>query len=182
MTRGLGSSPLTRGAHPGVIEAMVAVGIIPAHAGSTNDDEAIIAWAEDHPRSRGEHWWATCQLGHELGSSPLTRGAPHFPVGAAVFERIIPAHAGSTSGGLCGRFGLGDHPRSRGEHPPIALVDLYYYGSSPLTRGAPYQWREPRKRNRIIPAHAGSTTHPHQHQDPQQDHPRSRGEHHLQRG
>ena len=49
-------------------------GLIPAHAGKTADEDAMIPWTQAHPRSRGENLTlAVHKVGSE-GSSPLTRG------------------------------------------------------------------------------------------------------------
>ena len=50
-----GSSPLTRGAPANTILTVAAVGLIPAHAGSTMLDRAVRLGGWAHPRSRGEH-------------------------------------------------------------------------------------------------------------------------------
>ena len=90
--------------------------------------------------------------------------------------RLIPAHAGKTSGG--GRWpGISSaHPRSRGENGEmVAFIDPIS-GSSLLTRGKPRPRLRSRSRQRLIPAHAGKT-----HWSPSRKitaaaHPRSRGE------
>ena len=111
------------------------------------------------------------------GSSPLTRGAQpvHHPHKAGL--RIIPAHAGSTPSSWCMGRAERDHPRSRGEHPPVSGCTVTVVGSSPLTRGAPIRWRPRLRRRRIIPAHAGSTQWVAPTVGVSRDHPRSRGEH-----
>ena len=93
---GSGSSPLTRGAHrKSELEAELRR-IIPAHAGSTNEARTQKPRHWDHPRSRGEHARSRDRCGHQAGSSPLTRGAPHMWSNASSRGGIIPAHAGST--------------------------------------------------------------------------------------
>ena len=54
-TRALGSSPLTRGKHPGQSPTSPGYGLIPAHAGKTRrvHEGRPQPWA--HPRSRGEN-------------------------------------------------------------------------------------------------------------------------------
>ena len=131
----------------------------------------------DHPRSRGEHCFCTVTRTATIGSSPLTRGARVVFVPPAQPIRIIPAHAGSTSGHLWVAFNQPDHPRSRGEHTGWWRVVGSRVGSSPLTRGAPVKPRLVSTFQRIIPAHAGSTSLMAVSFDPPADHPRSRGEH-----
>ena len=68
-----------------------------------------------------------------------------------------------------------DHPRSRGVYEygdPKGYVES---GSSPLARGLPEATKANIKDTRIIPARAGFTPDRAQHQQPDQDHPRSRG-------
>ena len=152
-----GSSPLTRGALAGRDVDMHPRGLIPAHAGSTSSPP----WAEDsssaHPRSRGEHGGELTEQPAALGSSPLTRGAlgvlrlPRNPVG------LIPAHAGSTGGKRATSAPTRAHPRSRGEHSALRALRASCRGSSPLTRGARVPALSTRIRQRLIPAHAGST-------------------------
>ena len=115
-----------------------------------------------------------------LGSSPHTRGARVLD--GLPFEQvgIIPAYAGSTSGrpsGSCTRL---DHPRIRGEHVSIRGVEALLPGSSPHTRGARCPQCRGSGPGRIIPAYAGSTDRPLGRPRPGTDHPRIRGEHHLE--
>ena len=72
-----GSSPLTRGALVHASATGYAVGLIPAHAGSTT-----VATVPRHA---------------DRGSSPLTRGAPWHDHQRINRPGLIPAHAGSTS-------------------------------------------------------------------------------------
>ena len=50
-----GSSPRMRGAQVGAILGPKQEGIIPADAGSTNQDEFVDVLWQDHPRGCGEH-------------------------------------------------------------------------------------------------------------------------------
>ena len=76
---------------------------------------------------------ATCTMS---GSSPHTRGALGDASGRGRRRGIIPAYAGSTSGGFRRRRGLWDHPRIRGEHSAVSIAKGEAGGSSPHTRGA----------------------------------------------
>ena len=71
----LGSSPLTRGARRMSAGSVRVAGIIPAHAGSTQQVVGNKPQTWDHPRSRGEHVVRTLFQAVVGGSSPLTRGA-----------------------------------------------------------------------------------------------------------
>ncbi|ENO18103.1 hypothetical protein HMPREF9004_1134 [Schaalia cardiffensis F0333] len=112
-----------------------------------------------------------------IGSSPLTRGARRFPHGCHETGGLIPAHAGSTVTEFTKRLRLRTHPRSRGEHVMLSRMTLRPTGSSPLTRGAPRTQTHMRRRMRLIPAHAGSTTIAPSDNFLRGAHPRSRGEH-----
>ena len=72
-----GSSPHTRGAPERQVARVLAVGIIPAYAGSTHCGARRLISRPDHPRIRGEH----CGDAYSTGSG----------------YRIIPAYAGSTA-------------------------------------------------------------------------------------
>ena len=51
----------------------------------------------------------------------------------------------------------GAHPRSRGEHWATTSQKSISSGSSPLTRGALRPVTDEPEKERLIPAHAGST-------------------------
>ena len=70
-----GSSPHTRGARLEDGVGARGVGIIPAYAGSTLEARVSIAFSQDHPRIRGEHFHQSSTGVMTVGSSPHTRGA-----------------------------------------------------------------------------------------------------------
>ena len=152
-----GSSPHTRGALLLRVRVVDRRRIIPAYAGSTGMTRRIFAATWDHPRIRGEH------RGHHVvdvvgaGSSPHTRGAPVCVEVVGEGSGIIPAYAGSTARGASGGACRADHPRIRGEHRRPAPFEYRNLGSSPHTRGAPFDKHMARLDFRIIPAYAGST-------------------------
>ena len=131
-------------------------GLIPAHAGKTGGSGAmgVTRWA--HPRSRGENETLTLRIGEREGSSPLTRGKRWY-----VFVD---------------RFAVMAHPRSRGENPRRPRGATVRAGSSPLTRGKQPRSSRAKTCNGLIPAHAGKTRSVHGGVDPEEAHPRSRGE------
>ena len=90
---------------------------------------------------------------------------------------IIPAYAGSTTGGCALCRAARDHPRIRGEHGIPNTNTASDVGSSPHTRGAPSISRERESCLRIIPAYAGSTRRRRPRGAELGDHPRIRGEH-----
>ena len=133
-----GSSPHTRGARGQLAGRADDGRIIPAYAGSTYQGHPRDRLVRDHPRIRGEH-----ALLRQASDSKL---------------RIIPAYAGSTYLPKEADIFEGDHPRIRGEHEADDDIRVYYYGSSPHTRGAPLDRERCLRGARIIPAYAGSTT------------------------
>ena len=90
---------------------------------------------------------------------------------------IIPAYAGSTSEAPSTSQAPGDHPRIRGEHFPHVHTVSREMGSSPHTRGARRPGHPHPRRQRIIPAYAGSTLVSKSKERRSADHPRIRGEH-----
>ena len=175
-----GSSPHTRGARADERGHLVVLGIIPAYAGSTKLTIAGLDGKSDHPRIRGEHPLLCRAVLKVIGSSPHTRGALRHTPSSKTWIRIIPAYAGSTTALASQAHSIADHPRIRGEHHhPIPRVSLMN-GSSPHTRGAPQFRRRPPRRAGIIPAYAGSTGSSSTQGLSVRDHPRIRGEHHLQ--
>ena len=91
-----GSSPLTRGAPAEGLHPTPRVGLIPAHAGSTQLRVQRGKTSGAHPRSRGEHFDRVTELVELWGSSPLTRGALNLLRREDLRFGLIPAHAGST--------------------------------------------------------------------------------------
>ena len=152
-----GSSPLTRGKPSAVGVRAPLERLIPAHAGKTSHGPSRARARTAHPRSRGENCPGCPDGCWGRGSSPLTRGKPVEAGRTIADARLIPAHAGKTR---CprGRSGRGQaHPRSRGENVAKMTRGGSTIGSSPLTRGKHHEppWR--RRRQRLIPAHAGKT-------------------------
>ena len=91
-----GSSPLTRGKLIRLQLPDTFTGLIPAHAGKTDEAGKPVAADEAHPRSRGENDRVEDATSLKLGSSPLTRGKRASGVVAAPGRGLIPAHAGKT--------------------------------------------------------------------------------------
>ena len=152
-------------------------GLIPAHAGSTSPMSGSMSPLGAHPRSRGEHRSSFSSRAARTGSSPLTRGARGSSHVGGVLSGLIPAHAGSTTGGRNAGEYPGAHPRSRGEHARRPQGVSRLQGSSPLTRGARWGSFSCFVGWGLIPAHAGSTSSCFFGFAYQWAHPRSRGEH-----
>ena len=152
-----GSSPLTRGKRGLDSGSVDSIGLIPAHAGKTLVIRTSRPVSRAHPRSRGEN--ATKPRAHSsaTGSSPLTRGKPRRSHYASLRGWLIPAHAGKTN---CHHrtFNRGQaHPRSRGENHLAGEPLTRPGGSSPLTRGKPWNGLDADGNPGLIPAHAGKT-------------------------
>ena len=171
-----GSSPLTRGKHALSIRVRRALGLIPAHAGKTDQRGARGSTRAAHPRSRGENAFRRRNRQHTRGSSPLPRGNRPRAQPLHASHRLIPAHAGKTPRRHRVAASLPAHPRSRGENGRCSLSFSLLRGSSPLTRGKRGLVVACEVGARLIPAHAGKTpygTTPHLQSGA---HPRSRGE------
>ena len=171
-----GSSPLTRGKRPHLVNVGARVRLIPAHAGKTSGTGQTSRVAAAHPRSRGENSLIPTVTGVTLGSSPLTRGKPWTGARARARCGLIPAHAGKTVGSPSARPPGAAHPRSRGENSWIVETVAALAGSSPLTRGKPRGAGLGRLRPGLIPAHAGKTLSCASSLMTHAAHPRSRGE------
>ena len=95
----VGSSPHVRGAPAICCCPSVAVGIIPACAGSTPKPSQGRCVRRDHPRMCGEHALGNPNAKTFEGSSPHVRGARLLPRNLRSPPGIIPACAGSTDRG-----------------------------------------------------------------------------------
>ncbi len=125
----------------------------------------------------GEHARRTSLYSACPGSSPHVRGAHtahYFSMGNA---GIIPACAGSTSHPSSDQSCVRDHPRMCGEHSSVTCTDCATAGSSPHVRGAHRACHYRDRRQRIIPACAGSTNYDVNMVAKSRDHPRMCGEH-----
>ena len=152
-----GSSPLTRGKRALATDRRGRRGLIPAHAGKTQQTERGCAGSRAHPRSRGENPADSVYLSKLLGSSPLTRGKPRRRISDASVPWLIPAHAGKTSCLATRLAATWAHPRSRGENIPRDPMVIHLLGSSPLTRGKQLVRVVRCAQFGLIPAHAGKT-------------------------
>ena len=171
-----GSSPLTRGKPGRGLGSAACAGLIPAHAGKTSTTQASTSTARAHPRSRGENYLLVLGSCGGAGSSPLTRGKLSGIKINGVSLRLIPAHAGKTSGGVAAPGRVTAHPRSRGENRLDGLRRAHRQGSSPLTRGKRVFVVRRAGAVGLIPAHAGKTARGHASLAGPRAHPRSRGE------
>ena len=93
-----GSSPRMRGKQGGRRKLEREIRIIPAHAGQTSSLLLSILPTSDHPRACGANHVKRRAHSVRHGSSPRMRGKPARANHLARNTRIIPAHAGQTSG------------------------------------------------------------------------------------
>ena len=172
----LGSSPLTRGKRKHRVEHRLHGGLIPAHAGKTQDQPRRTPQTSAHPRSRGENGPGDRACLTSSGSSPLTRGKRLADLRDGLNLRLIPAHAGKTTAASTCAPSHPAHPRSRGENRAQTPRCRRGWGSSPLTRGKLVAVAEDHSSFRLIPAHAGKTVFMIVVVATLTAHPRSRGE------
>ena len=168
--------PRSRGEQADSVERKAREGLIPAHARKTNSPRTGLRWESAHPRSRGENVREGAVGAPVGGSSPPTRGKLLVHVERRLIHRLIPAHAGKTSRPDPPRTSRPAHPRSRGENDSQAGSWQPWWGSSPLTRGKRARRSGGRTRWRLIPSHAGKTTHSVKETPAHRVHPRSHGE------
>ena len=130
-----GSSPHTRGL-PSFPQAIhLALGIIPAYAGTTIASIANDKIIWDHPRIRGDYKNHLPEFRSCRGSSPHTRGLLLWSFGTPSQRGIIPAYAGTTGAHSTSTTAAWDHPRIRGDYFGTYGFFSFHLGSSPHTRG-----------------------------------------------
>ena len=174
-----GSSPLTRGKHPGRPCCRSRDRLIPTHAGKTARGPRNDTACGAHPHSRGENCRLPDARRRVEGSSPLTRGKLLCQALECSAEGLIPTHAGKT---LSSPLALPDaeaHPHSRGENSTSSTSSLTLHGSSPLTRGKLDKVRGHQGHGGLIPTHAGKTSPGRRSHHGSRAHPHSRGENWL---
>ena len=172
-----GSSPLMRGKRVPDEVSDVDRGLIPAHAGKTEERRRAGRSEGAHPRSRRENFVIEIVSMRTPGSSLLMRGKPLDVVGLSHPARLIPAHAGKlwshaeadqapelipAHAGKTRRHRFlpcrrATHPRSRGENDKYWDAVGKSDGSSPLTQGKRCMILPTGRPVRLIPTHAGKT-------------------------
>ena len=131
-----GSPPHARGAVSLQHKNKGGAGITPACAGSREDFRPSSRGFWDHPRMRGEQFQLFIQHGGGIGSPPHARGAAMGQLDDAVLPGITPACAGSRRTQSPVRYFAQDHPRMRGEQPPMYLNRLPLPGITPACAGS----------------------------------------------
>ena len=172
-----GSSPRTRGTYDRRGLRLESTRFIPAHAGNMPFENRSPRGRTVHPRARGEHARVAAAANTLRGSSPRTRGTSRVVGGVFVARRFIPAHAGNIRARSLTGSRLTVHPRARGEHSWLVLLDWRMLGSSPRTRGTCAGRVTIIAAHRFIPAHAGNISREFRGPASPAVHPRARGEH-----
>ena len=149
--------------------------IIPAHAGQTRSARSPAKPPPDHPRACGANNTGPAQAASDIGSSPRMRGKPMAEIERQAAMRIIPAHAGQTSGHPAWSVPGTDHPRACGANAQWSFGRRLQVGSSPRMRGKLGVTSESTAQQRIIPAHAGQTATTAKPCGIRSDHPRACG-------
>ncbi len=177
-----GSSPHTRGTFQSARSFFREDRFIPAHAGNITSRARRPGVNPVHPRTRGEHIYTLKMNASKFGSSPHTRGISTNPLLTAQNIRFIPAHAGNILMS-CPKYQAPPvHPRTRGEHATLDILDRILGGSSPHTRGTYQGAHDGVYRHRFIPAHAGNMSPGRSGTTRKTVHPRTRGEHSRSNG
>ena len=130
-----GSSPRMRGKHLGADRFNQRGRIIPAHAGQTFPQLFCPVFCSDHPRACGANHGGRAAFHAIHGSSPRMRGKLGQIIKTETRNRIIPAHAGQTHGGVIVAVPSTDHPRACGANPNTVIPVTATAGSSPRMRG-----------------------------------------------
>ncbi len=152
-----GSSPRGRGTHVDNTGRGDCGRFIPAWAGNTEIELAMIRIYAVHPRVGGEHRRDLVGLALCLGSSPRGRGTLSPRLSEVSWLRFIPAWAGNTFVYPEQTNDTKVHPRVGGEHCPLAIGTGLPDGSSPRGRGTRRWTTRKTRRRRFIPAWAGNT-------------------------
>ena len=111
-----GSSPRVRGPLDELHRRIQSVGIIPACAGTTLPHHPMLDFRQDHPRVCGDHVNSISVRLERTGSSPRVRGPLCHIIPCWIFDRIIPACAGTTLTAYQYDWNGQDHPRVCGDH------------------------------------------------------------------
>ena len=170
-----GSSPRMRGKLGRGETEVVAVRIIPAHAGQTHGLMIADRRSSDHPRACGANRFTGIVPVIRIGSSPRMRGKHRWAGCPRWLRRIIPAHAGQTHPHERRRPSISDHPRACGANRLSCWTSSQGFGSSPRMRGKLEHSITLGHTGRIIPAHAGQTWAATRRRKPSSDHPRACG-------
>ena len=151
-----GSPPYTRGISAHGRKEYPSRGLTPAYAGNIRSHTTNSQAFQAHPRIRGEYPAANRIDKSTRGSPPLTRGISGCTRCGLAYMGLTPAYAGNIESLCCDERADWAHPRIRGEHGSADILQHYWRGSPPLTRGILRNGRASRWCNRLTPAYAGN--------------------------
>ncbi len=114
------------------------------------------------------------------GSSPYTRGTPRLHRCISSDSRFIPIHTGNSHPLVRRRVTGPVHPHTHGELSDRICPSRISNGSSPYTRGTPFDADGFKNGRRFIPIHTGNSPEPVKEEPVQTVHPHTHGE--LERG
>ena len=155
-------------------------GNTPACAGITRADQSWIPTTREHPRVRGDHGIGCSMILSRFGTPPRARGSPGRIRRDDAAGGNTPACAGITAHGAGHATRPGEHPRVRGDHPRTRLRTAPTSGTPPRARGSLDPDDPDRRPGGNTPACAGITRliQPTAHLF--EEHPRVRGDHHVE--
>ena len=136
---------------------------------------AVMAFGQDHPRSRRNNWLHKIKIAPEGGSPPLAREQPTHLTVFVLYSGITPARAGTIIARIFSPTSRWDHPRSRGNNTQERCGWGRRPGSPPLAREQLRTIINDKWFLGITPARAGTTVSAFQNSFQAEDHPRSRG-------
>ena len=158
MSRLLGSPPRVREPRNPAKVSVTKSGITPACAGTTVFNLTLIYYHRDHPRVCGNHCWPERSTTPEGGSPPRVREPRELFLSSPRMRRITPACAGTTVYLRRQADHEQDHPRVCGNHVFQAVENGSVQGSPPRVREPLHPAEQVRRRGRITPACAGTTS------------------------
>ena len=130
-----GSPPRMRGKAEPITDRAVVLGITPAYAGKSHQDESSVMELQDHPRVCGEKPTTGGTPVEFQGSPPRMRGKARARDLERNSDRITPAYAGKRAPAPPAALPFGDHPRVCGEKGSRISPVESREGSPPRMRG-----------------------------------------------
>ena len=150
--------------------------ITPAHAGTRMRTMSYTMRGKDHPRTCGDKGSDRRGLSVPPGSPPHMRGQVCSSSWRSAMRRITPAHAGTRTANYRQFTDIKDHPRTCGDKSLLCMGIIVLLGSPPHMRGQAIIEILSLSRNRITPAHAGTSFLPLPPRCSWWDHPRACGD------
>ena len=152
-----GSPPRMRGKVTKYVCKPQGVGITPAYAGKSAQEEMQMGVKRDHPRVCGEKRLVKRRARCLGGSPPRMRGKACRLGGTRITPGITPAYAGKSKFQKCTQAEREDHPRVCGEKNIWAAGGIRSTGSPPRMRGKAKGQTGLLRPSGITPAYAGKS-------------------------